>query len=369
MKILVLEPYYGGSHKTFLDGLQAHLPFDFMLLTLPARKWKWRMRLAAPFYADKITALFNETKIDAVFCSSFVDVATLRSLLPAPVNQLPFYTYFHENQFAYPVRKDDERDFHFGLTNLTTVLASDKVAFSTGYNMQTFLKGVEKILKVCPDMKLAGVMKKIEAKVSILNPGIDFSQIDNAAESKRKSPRTPVIVWNHRWEHDKNPTYFFNTLFELDANALDFRLIVLGQSFRRKPQIFSFAQDKLQHKILHWGYVESRDEYARLLTMGDIVVSTAKHEFYGISVIEAVRAGCIPLLPKSLSYPELFPAQYLYENGDLLNKLKSILEDSYKIDRDQSKVLTNRFSWLDLRNKYREWFSDLPLRPCNMNIQ
>jgi hypothetical protein len=38
MKILVLEPYYGGSHKTFLDGLQAHMPFDFMLLTLPARK-------------------------------------------------------------------------------------------------------------------------------------------------------------------------------------------------------------------------------------------------------------------------------------------------------------------------------------------
>jgi glycosyltransferase involved in cell wall biosynthesis len=237
MKILVLEPYYGGSHKTFLDGLQAHLPFDFMLLTLPARKWKWRMRLAAPFYADKIIELFNETKIDAIFSSSFVDVAALRSILPVPVSQLPFYTYFHENQFAYPVRKEDERDFHFGLTNLTTVLASDKVAFSTAYNLQTFLQGVQKIVKVCPDMKLEGIMKKIEAKVSILYPGIDFSQIDKAAQSNRKNSETPVIVWNHRWEHDKNPKYFFNTLFELDANAFDFRLIVLGQSFRRKPQM------------------------------------------------------------------------------------------------------------------------------------
>ncbi len=358
MKILVLEPYYGGSHKTFLDGLQFHLPFDFMLLTLPARKWKWRMRLAAPFYADKITTLFNETIIDAVFCSSFVDVATLRSLLPAPVNQLPFYTYFHENQFAYPVRKEDERDFHFGLTNLTTVLASDKVAFSTGYNMQTFLKGVEKILKMCPDMKLEGVMKKIEAKVSILNPGIDFSQIDNAAQSKRKSSRTPVIVWNHRWEHDKNPTDFFNTLFELDANASDFRLIVLGQSFRRKPQIFSVAQDKLKHKILHYGYVESRDEYARLLAQGDIVVSTARHEFYGISVIEAVRAGCIPLLPNSLSYPELFPAQYLYKKGDLFNKLQKALINPDKINDLHTKALTSRFSWLVLRKKYIAWLGN-----------
>jgi glycosyltransferase involved in cell wall biosynthesis len=358
MKILVLEPYYGGSHKTFLDGLQAHMPFDFMLLTLPARKWKWRMRLAAPFYADKIIALSKETTIDAVFCSSFVDVAALRSLLPAPVNQLPFYTYFHENQFAYPVRKEDERDFHFGLTNLTTVLASDKVAFSTGYNMQTFLKGVEKILKVCPDMKLEGVKKKIAEKVSILNPGIDFSQIDSAAQPKRKSSSPPVIVWNHRWEHDKNPTYFFNTLFELDANALDFRLIVLGQSFRRKPQIFSVAQDKLQHKILHYGYVESRNDYARLLAQGDIVVSTARHEFYGISVIEAVRAGCFPLLTNSLSYPELFPSQYLYEKGDLFNKLHTALIDPDKINDLHTKDLTSRFSWLVLRKKYIAWLGN-----------
>ncbi|KPK27478.1 MAG: hypothetical protein AMJ61_05415 [Desulfobacterales bacterium SG8_35_2] len=361
MKILVLEPYYGGSHKTFLDGLQAHLPFDFMLLTLPARKWKWRMRLAAPFYADKITALFKEKKIDVIFCSSFVDVATLRSLLPGHLCKLPFYTYFHENQFAYPVRKTDERDLHFALTNLTTALASDKVAFNTTYNMQTFLKGVENILKVCPDIKLEGVMEKIEAKVSILNPGIDFSQIDNAVQLQRKNSTFPVIIWNHRWEHDKNPKLFFKTLFELDEQGFDFKLIILGQAFRRKPLIFSEAQSKLPHKIIHCGYVESRDEYARLLTMGDIVVSTAKHEFYGISVIEAVRAGCYPLLPNSLSYPELFPAQYLYENGDLLNKMTSILGGSCKIDRAQANILTKRYSWLDIRNKYLAWFSDLQL--------
>ena len=88
MRILALEPYYGGSHKTFLDGLQAHVPFEFILLSLPARKWKWRMRLAAPFFADKIIPITEEKEVDAVFCSSFVDVAALRSLLPSPVCQL-----------------------------------------------------------------------------------------------------------------------------------------------------------------------------------------------------------------------------------------------------------------------------------------
>ena len=356
MRILVLEPYYGGSHKTFLDGLQAHVPFDFILLTLPARKWKWRMRLAAPFFADKIISLFKETKIDAVLCSSFVDVATLRSLLPASVGQLPFYTYFHENQFAYPVRKEDERDFHFGLTNLTAVLASDKVAFNTRYNMQTFLTGVEQILKICPDMQLEGVIEKVETKSLILYPGVDFSHIDSAVQTKGRSTKTPVIVWNHRWEHDKNPKYFFKTLFELDASGFDFRLIILGQSFRRKPAIFGEAQEKLQQKIIHYGFVESRKEYARLLAMGDIVVSTAKHEFYGISVIEAVRAGCIPLLPDRLSYPELFPAQYLYNDGELQVKLESILKGFKGLNESEIKGLSDRFSWLELKGKYQEWF-------------
>jgi glycosyltransferase involved in cell wall biosynthesis len=358
LKILVLEPYYGGSHKTFLDGLQAHVPVDFILMTLPAGRWKWRMRLAAPFFADKIKALCKDIMFDAVFCSSFVDVATLRSLLPTPLSQLPFYTYFHENQFAYPTRKEDERDLHFGLTNLTTVMASDRVAFSSRYNMQTFMTGVEQILRMCPDMKFAGVLEKINDKASIIHPGIDFSQIDTAVQSRRKGTGIPVIVWNHRWEHDKNPKCFFETIFALEANGSDFRLIILGQSFRKIPVIFAAALDKLRHKILHCGFVESRDEYARLLALGNIVVSTAKHEFYGISVIEAVRAGCIPVLPNSLSYPELFPAQYLYAKGDLPSKLTAILSDPGKIDELQTKVLTDRFSWLTLKERYFDWFSD-----------
>ena len=357
MRILVLEPYYGGSHKTFLDGLQAYVPVDFINLTLPAMKWKWRMRLAAPFFADKVISLCNDTQIDAIFCSSFVDVATLRSLLPAQMNRLPFYTYFHENQFAYPVRREDERDFHFGLTNLTTVLASDKVAFNTQYNMQTFVTGVEQILKICPDMKIAGVMEKIKTRSTILNPGVDFSLIDRVGQNKEKTAKVPVIIWNHRWEHDKNPKYFFKTLYELAAEGIDFRLIILGQSFRKKPAVFYEAQDILQKRILHCGFVQTREEYSQLLARGDFVVSTARHEFYGISVIEAVRAGCIPLLPNRLSYPELFPAQYLYESGALFNRLKSFLLDADSIDRTSGRDLTDRFSWEQLSDKYLTWFS------------
>ncbi len=37
-RLLVLEPYYGGSHKAVLDCLLPHLGWNHDLLHLPARK-------------------------------------------------------------------------------------------------------------------------------------------------------------------------------------------------------------------------------------------------------------------------------------------------------------------------------------------
>jgi glycosyltransferase involved in cell wall biosynthesis len=356
LKILVLEPYFGGSHKLFLEGLQHHLPFQFEILSLPARKWKWRMRLAAPYFADQINKLPADKTYDRILCSTFVDVATFRSLVDKRFQQIPFYTYFHENQFAYPVQKEDERDFHFGLTNLTTVLASDRVAFNTRYNLDSFFEGVEELLKICPDMQLDNLIDQIQGKAVILNPGIDFSDFPDPSTCKPNSDNPPIIVWNHRWEHDKGPEYFFETLYDLDANGIDFRLIVLGQSFQRQPDVFAEAKRKLAHKIIHFGYVESRQEYIKLLCKANIVVSTAIHEFYGISVIEAVRADCIPVRPNRLSYPELFPAEYLYEDGELFTKLENLLKGFNGLTKSAIMDITDLFSWLELKDKFQEWF-------------
>jgi len=42
-------------------------------------------------------------------------------------------------------------------------------------------------------------------------------------------PPAPLkILWNARWEHDKNPEQFFEVLFSLDEAGLPFRLAVLG---------------------------------------------------------------------------------------------------------------------------------------------
>ncbi|UCH79697.1 MAG: DUF3524 domain-containing protein [Nitrospiraceae bacterium] len=353
LKVLALEPYFGGSHRSFLDGLRTSLPFDFECMTLPARKWKWRMRLSAPYYAEQLKQ--SGKRYDRILCSTFLDVAAFRGLAPEWVRQVPVLTYFHENQFMYPVQIDHERDFHFALTNVTTALASDRIAFNSIHNLKTFTAGIKKLMKSSYDLKLKDPVKEITSKAVIIHPGMNFSDIDNAPDPVRKGP--PVILWNHRWEHDKNPDLFFKTLFDLDKKGIDFKLIVLGESFKERPPVFEKAQKVLANKVMHFGYIKSVGDYVKMLKQGDIVVSTADHEFFGMAVIEAVRAGCRPLLPGRLSYPQLFPATYLYSERNFKSRLKELILKGNRLEPELAKKMTEPYSWEALVAEYSSWIS------------
>ncbi|MEW6500811.1 MAG: DUF3524 domain-containing protein [Thermodesulfobacteriota bacterium] len=357
MKLLVVEPYYGGSHRAFLDDLLRQLPCEYDLLTLPAQHWKWRMRLAAPHFAGLLRE--RETaRYDAIFCSSILDAAAFRGLLPPHLAALPLLVYFHENQFAYPVQVEAERDVHFSLTNLTTALCADRLAFNSRYNLESFLAGAGELLARMPDMVLPGWEEAIRAKAVVLSPGIDFGGID-AVPAAGSVSGAPVVLWNHRWEHDKDPEFFFRTLFGLAEQGVAFRCIVLGQSFRNQPPIFAEAEKRLAGRIIHFGYAASREEYCRLLRRADVVVSTARHEFFGMAVLEAVRAGCRPMVPDRLSYRELFPYEYRYQNEEFAACLRRSLAAG-RLSTAEARELTEKFSWPSIMPGYLRWFAPEP---------
>jgi glycosyltransferase involved in cell wall biosynthesis len=320
-------------------------------MSLPPRKWKWRMRLAAPFFARRLHE--SGERYDRVLCSAFLDVAAFRGLAPPWVREVPVLTYYHENQFAYPVRAEDERDLHFGLTNTTTALASDSLAFNSSHNLESFLAGVRDLTRHAGDMSLDDPVHTIRTKSTVIPPGVDFSEMDAAVDSGAGG--SPVIVWNHRWEHDKDPETFFQTLFDIEGQGIDFKLIVLGQSFERRPAIFEEARRRLSRRILHMGHVPSRRDYALWLRRGSIVASTARHEFFGMAVLEAVRAGCRPLLPGRLSYPEMFPGEFLYDEGGFPGRLREELLRSRPLGMAKARKLTDPFSWDTLAPAYNSW--------------
>jgi glycosyltransferase involved in cell wall biosynthesis len=123
---------------------------------------------------------------------------------------------------------------------------------------------------------------------------------------------------------------FFRVIRKVYHGGIPFKLVLLGENRQFIPQVFLYAKDRYGDDILHYGWAESRKEYLQFLLQGDICISTAIQENFGISMVEAAALGCFPLLPRRLSYPELTPLEWqdqiLYNREEeLLKKLKNLL--------------------------------------------
>ena len=347
LRVLAVEPYYGGSHRSFLDGYCRASRHRIEVLGMPARKWKWRMRGACLYVLERLPDIGG---FDAILASDFLDVAALRGLGRSLLRDTPVVTYFHENQLTYPVSDEDERDYQFGFTNITTCLASDRVVFNSRYHLDSFLGAAAALMGRMPDFVPAGVADVIAARSEVIPVGLDLEEIDAArpAGTTRTGPLT--ILWNHRWEYDKGPEAFFRVVSALDAEGAEFRLAVVGESFRERPDVFEQARDRLADRIAHWGYLAERGAYCRLLWDCDVVVSTAAHEFFGLAVVEAACAGCLPVLPRRLSYPEIVPegmhGECLYEGeADLKERLRGWADAPGRVRGRQGLEAFRRFGW------------------------
>ena len=349
VKVAFLEPYYGGSHAYFADTLIAHSRHEYVLATLPAQKWKWRMRSAAIWLA-RDAGRWIEDEPDIILCSDMLSVADLRALLPEQARHIPIVCYFHENQLSYPIPEEDQRDYQYGFTNITSCLAADEVWFNSEYHRRTFFAAAERLMARMPDYVPQDVTLYLESRSRVLYPPVALDSC--VTEPTSPAPRGPLtILWCHRWEYDKNPELFFTTLAKLHDEGRAFRVVLTGRRFRDVPAAFE-AIGRLGEHVTHAGYLEDRAEYLRQISRCDLVVSTAIQENFGIAVIEAVLAGCCPLLPNRLAYPEVVPAGFhsmcLFDSdSQFYDSLAGWLDGSRRLRPDQ---------WQDLSLSQRNRF-------------
>ncbi|GAB4518780.1 MAG: DUF3524 domain-containing protein [Anaerolineae bacterium] len=305
MRVLLIEPYFGGSHRAWAESYQQHSDHSITLLTLPAQGWKWRMQGGAVTLAR----LFEEQNLhpDVIVVSDMLDLALFRALTRHRTANTPIALYFHESQFTYPQNQRQQHGWRYAFTNYTSALTADAVFFNSPYHLRAFFDNLPRMLRSYADYNELDTVEAIRKKSHVLSLGLDLQRFD-AFYTEKPPGQPPLILWNHRWEEDKNPKAFFHTLYKLMEADIAFQVAITGENFRQEPAEFLRARDILGERVIQFGYVESFAEYARLLWRADYIISTAYQEFFGASVAEAIYCRCVPLLPNRLNYPYLIPS-------------------------------------------------------------
>lgn len=307
MGIVYFDPYHAGSHAAFSRAWVHGSAHTVTLLTLPGRDWKWRMRHAALSGARAIASV--KSPVSAIVTTDFCPVAELRGFLPERLRCVPIAVYFHEHQVGYPSRDDpDERDAHFAMTNFTSALAADAVWCNSQYLLDSMVGGLREMLRRMPSPRLLDELETIAKKATVLAPGVDDTLFSSERDAQGRPPGrsdAPLrILWNARWEHDKGADTVCATLEQLAATGVPFECDLVGPSTDAERPRLERLRDVLGGRVRRFGRQEA-DAYRAALAEADVVLSAARHEFYGIAVVEAVASGAMPVVPRALAYPEV----------------------------------------------------------------
>lgn len=297
-RVILAEPWFGGSHRAWAEGLARHSSHEITVVGLEPTLWRWRLRAGAAPLAQAIAAeVVQGGPPDLLLVSGLVDVAALLGhLRPAP--DLPLITYMHESQLLYPTA-DGAPDPDATLRNWESWRAADQVWFNSAFHRDAVVDALPVWAAAQPEPL---PVDEITGRFHVVPVGVEPPMGE-----RTPSEGPPIILWPHRWEPDKAPEVFQRSLQKLANAELDFRLVLAGDDPVASPVRAAIVEEHTD-RVLAVGLFE-RADYERWLHDSDIVVSCANHEFFGIAVVEALMAGCTPVLPHALSYPELIPPE------------------------------------------------------------
>jgi len=356
--IVLIEPFFSGSHKAWAEGYQQNSQHNIHILSLKGIYWKWRMHGGAITLAKMFNEHVKKNGMpNLIMVTDMLNLPVFESF--ANIQDLPIISFFHENQLTYPWStqdrdKEKKRDHHYGFINYTTALRSDKIMFNSKFHKDSFINALKKFLKQFPDYNELSNVEIIKKKSVVSYLGLDLKKFDKFKNNTNN--KIPIILWNHRWEYDKNPEDFFGCLKKIKSIGVKFQLVILGEEFRTEMPVFTDARRYFSDEIIHIGYCESFEDYASWLWKSDILPITINQDFFGGSIMEAVYCGVYPLLPKRLTYPELFDDDinnnnFYNDKEDFFIRLKELLLEKDFFNTKINKI-AQQYDWKEIAPYY-----------------
>ena len=364
LRILALEPYYGGSHRAVLDGLVKRIDADWTLLTLPARKWKWRMRGAAITMARAGaraggSAAASSRARGRSTSSSHRRSSTSRSfgdwrvanlgrsgdrLLPREPARLPQPAH---RRVGLPVPADQHHHAR----------CRRGLRLQHAWNLEQFVAAIPGFFREFPDQHPGVSPSASPRSRRVIAPPFDPAAFDAAPPHSgprcrdrlappmgaRQEPRGVLLGGHARWPARGSTSRSWS---RVRASA---RPTGSCAMLPRRSGVGSCTAPSRQ----------PRGRYAALLASADVAVSTADERVLragdGRGVLLPARR---PLVPDRLAYPEIYAPIHRYDGADeLVARLRGLV--LHRPEPLAARALAERFTFERLAPAYEACFAEV----------
>lgn len=185
------------------------------------------------------------------------------------------------------------------------------------------------------EVKKLGLNKPI----TVVRFPFDFSRFDGKRSEKQEPP---LILWLGRIVPRKRIDLFLEALRILKLRDVSYKAIVIGN-----VSVFSSLKKTLaaadnEGLITHMEYMPHQ-EVPELLAMADVLVQPSEWEPLGNSVVEALAAGCKPVIgPTNGTLPKNHPLVFWFKEYSAVSVAEAIsqaLENELPEDKEALKAL------------------------------
>lgn len=269
--------------------------------------------------------------------------------------------YMHENQLTYPLSPRDSVDEAYAMINWASMAVADLVLFNSRFHLDAWTADIPGLLHRFPDYKHSSLLSEVMNRLEVMPVGVDLRRLDGAVPAQIEAP---LILWNQRWDFDKEPDRFATAMIDL-ATTHQFSLALAGEQIT-ELEAYTLLHSELGDRIVHSGFAPD-EVYVGLLSAADVVVSTATQEFFGIALTEAVYAGALPILPNALVYPERIPREFhalcLYNPDEMDQLLRWALDNSLERGAIATSLRPTMaaFDWSRVAPQYDARFEELSI--------
>jgi len=199
------------------------------------------------------------------------------------------------------------------------------------------------------------IQNRFQEVARVVGLPIDTDLIDELRDVRDYAkPHSAVhILFNHALRRPKRPDVAFSVMDKVLNKTRDCVFHITRSLHPEEPAVQSTLREvAARHpgRIMHHGTL-SLKEYYKLLWDCDIQFSTAEHESFGVSTVEAMYTHNACFTPKRESYPEVTAGIGNYDDAEHLVHclITAIQHPLYRIEvADAQQIVARKFSGLQV---------------------